>query len=198
MGERRPPLVLLENVTGFLTSHGGKDFADAMLALNGLGYAVDPFIIDAASFVPQSRQRLFVVGTRPRPRVAEPVANGFLFGDDEARPKALADFIAAHPEIRWTLRELPRLPWKRTRVEDVLEDLPEGSSVWWSEARVQYLLNQMSERHRLAVATMASNGKREVATAFRRIRHGKSMAEVRTDGIAGCLRTPRAAARGKS
>ena len=33
--ERRlPPLVLLENVTGFLTSHGGQDFEDALLALN--------------------------------------------------------------------------------------------------------------------------------------------------------------------
>jgi DNA (cytosine-5)-methyltransferase 1 len=29
------------------------------------------------------------------------------------------------------------------------------------------------------------------ATAFRRVRAGKSMAELRTDGIAGCLRTPR-------
>ncbi len=26
MGDRRPPLVLLENVAGFLTSHGGRDF----------------------------------------------------------------------------------------------------------------------------------------------------------------------------
>src|SRR5256885_11514823 len=30
---RLPPLVLLENVTGFLTSHGGLDFEDALLAL---------------------------------------------------------------------------------------------------------------------------------------------------------------------
>jgi DNA (cytosine-5)-methyltransferase 1 len=29
------------------------------------------------------------------------------------------------------------------------------------------------------------------ATAFRRIRKGRSMAELRTDGLAGCLRTPR-------
>ena len=28
-------------------------------------------------------------------------------------------------------------------------------------------------------------------TVFRRVRHGRSMAELRTDGIAGCLRTPR-------
>ncbi len=31
---RRTPLVLLENVVGFLQSHGGKDFEDALLALN--------------------------------------------------------------------------------------------------------------------------------------------------------------------
>src|SRR6266700_3974348 len=60
--ERRlPPLVLLENVPGFLTSHGGQDFEDALLALNDLGYAVDAYTIDATRFVPQSRQRLFVV-----------------------------------------------------------------------------------------------------------------------------------------
>jgi len=62
MEERRPPLVLLENVPGFLTSNGGRDFQAALLALNRLGYAVDPMIIDAARFVPQSRVRLFVVG----------------------------------------------------------------------------------------------------------------------------------------
>src|SRR2546427_8031848 len=47
MGKRRPHIVLLENVTGFLTSHDGNDFRDALLALNRLGYAVDAFIIDA-------------------------------------------------------------------------------------------------------------------------------------------------------
>lgn len=47
MGERRPPLVMLENVVGFLTSHGGKDFAEAIAALNELGYAADVFTLDA-------------------------------------------------------------------------------------------------------------------------------------------------------
>ena len=60
MGRRQPPMVLLENVTGFLTSHDGSDFRDALLALNKLGYAVDAFIVDAVRFVPQSRQRLLV------------------------------------------------------------------------------------------------------------------------------------------
>ena len=43
MGKRRPPLVLLENVPGFLTSHGGSDFAAAIAALNELGLCVRSF-----------------------------------------------------------------------------------------------------------------------------------------------------------
>jgi DNA (cytosine-5)-methyltransferase 1 len=46
MIERRPPIVLFENVAGFLTSLEGRDFQSALLALDRLGYAVDPMIID--------------------------------------------------------------------------------------------------------------------------------------------------------
>jgi DNA (cytosine-5)-methyltransferase 1 len=38
---------------------------------------------------------------------------------------------------------------------------------------------------------MIAQRKWSYGTVFRRIRHGKSMAELRTDGLAGCLRTPR-------
>ena len=47
---RRPPLILLENVTGFLTSNDGADFREALLAVNRLGYSVDAFVINAARF----------------------------------------------------------------------------------------------------------------------------------------------------
>ena len=36
LGRRRPPVVLLENVIGFLNSRDGKDFEEALFALNGL------------------------------------------------------------------------------------------------------------------------------------------------------------------
>ena len=49
MGSRRPPLILLENVTGYLTSNDGADFGEALLAVNRLGYSVDAFIIDTSS-----------------------------------------------------------------------------------------------------------------------------------------------------
>jgi DNA (cytosine-5)-methyltransferase 1 len=52
-------------------------------------------------------------------------------------------------------------------------------------------MSQLSERHDQKAKEMISGKRIRFATAFRRVRHGKSMAELRTDGIAGCLRTPR-------
>lgn len=190
MGRRRPPLILIENVTGFLSSHQGKDLQAALLALNKLGYGVDGFIIDAARFVPQSRQRLFVVGLLREVNLAE--SNRSLgFFESEARPKALAEFIFNHPEIDWALGDLPALPSLRLAVDDILEDWPTTSDLWWSSDRVEYLLAQMSMKHREIADRMIGTRRWSYGTVFRRVRNGKSMAELRVDGIAGCLRTPK-------
>ena len=190
MGSRRPRLVLLENVTGFLTSHKGNDFRDACLALNSLGYSVDAFIVDAVHFVPQSRQRLFVVGSRQLdfPSVRDTSTSFF---EGSCRPHPLANFILVHPEIRWMIRDLPQLPRREISLGDIIEDLPPKSKYWWNEDRAKYLLDQMSERHRATAESMIGSHTTSYGTVFRRVRNGKSMAELRTDGIAGCLRTPR-------
>jgi DNA (cytosine-5)-methyltransferase 1 len=186
---RLPPLVLLENVTGFLTSHNGRDFEDALLALNDLGYAVDALIIDAARFVPQSRQRLFVIGTKTCEADALNDTPGFY--ESEVRPPALASFIWLHPDIGWRIRNLPPLPKCSKRLADILEDLPLNHRMWWSSERSEYMLNQMSPKHRAQADAMIRGDTVQFGTVFRRVRYGKSMAELRTDGIAGCLRTPR-------
>jgi DNA (cytosine-5)-methyltransferase 1 len=182
-------MVLLENVTGFLTSHDGNDFRDALLALNRLGYGVDAFIIDAVRFVPQSRQRLFVVGTKTDSVSVTNETPSFF--EDDCRPPALADFILWNPEINWAIRDLPRLPISNSKLRDILEDLSPNSNTWWSRQRCEYLLNQMSRRHRTVAEEMIAGEEISYGTVFRRVRNGKSMAELRTDGIAGCLRTPR-------
>lgn len=189
MRRRRPPMVLIENVPGFLTSRDGRDFEDAMLALNDLGYAVDPFILDAASFVPQSRQRLFVVGTKVKDSDAEVVAERFF--ESRVRPAALADFIFSHPDINWRISRLPDPPRCGMRLDDIVEELPSNSPDWWNKERAKYLLNQMSPRHRQVADKMIAGRSWSYGTVFRRIRNNKSMAELRTDGLAGCLRTPR-------
>lgn len=186
---RTPPLVLLENVTGFLSSNGGRDFEEALIALNDLGYAVDAFIIDAARFVPQSRQRLFVVGVKTRD--VSPIHDTPGFYESDVRPPALASFILMHPDISWRIRQLPPLPTCSRRLADIIEDLPPNHQMWWSRTRCDYMLNQMSPKHRTQAEAMIQGKTTSFGTVFRRVRNGKSMAELRTDGVAGCLRTPR-------
>lgn len=200
LGERRPAVVMLENVPGFLASHGGVDFARALNSLNDLGYVVDAVMIDATRFVPQSRLRLFVVARRPTAVVPihEARQSPAILASDKRleasvlRPRALTDFIERHPEIAWRLSELPDLPSdRRPRLRDVLEDLPDEDPAWWSEERTEYFMGQLSPRHAAEAARMMAGKRVSYGTAFRRVRLGRSMAELRTDGIAGCLRTPR-------
>ncbi len=192
LGARRPPLVLLENVTGFLTSHHGADFRVAMENLNGLGYSVDAFILDAARFVPQSRQRLFVIGMQDalyEDGATPPLPNPLT---SDVRPRALAEYMLAHQDaIHWRARPLPPMPSPGGTLADILKDLPPEHPMWWSAERATYLLSQMSPAHRAVADQMIAGEDWSYGTVFRRMRSGRSMAELRTDGIAGCLRTPK-------
>lgn len=195
MGDRRPPLIMIENVCGFLNSRGGEDFREAMLRLNELGYSVDPFVLDAKWFVPQSRPRLFVVGSRMAP--GESGGWSLVGGVSRIRPAAVSEFIAAHPDIRWSIRDLPDPPTNSPdSLDDILEDLPAGEPHWWPAERADYLYNQMSEKHREIANRWMSRDQWSYGTVFRRVRMQsdgvkRSMAELRCDGLAGCLRTPK-------
>ncbi len=58
---KAPFLIVLENVCGALTSHGGEDFAQLGKAITDAGYRFGAVVIDAAAFLPQSRPRLFII-----------------------------------------------------------------------------------------------------------------------------------------
>ncbi len=191
MGTRKPPLILLENVTGFLTSNKGHDFHQALLALNQQGYYIDAFIINAAHFVPQSRERLFLIGIQSHLAQAMHRVSIGNVQEDQVRPKALVSLMKAHTDIQWAIGALPRLPHAEQQLATILEDIPEHDQRWWSEARATYLLNQMSEKHRALAEKMIHEAQWTYGTVFRRMRNHRSMAELRTDNIAGCLRTPK-------
>mgnify|MGYP001558126923 FL=1 len=62
----RPRAVLLENVPGLLSSHGGRDMAPLLGAMGELGYGVGYRMLDARHFgVPQRRRRVFILGLTP-------------------------------------------------------------------------------------------------------------------------------------
>jgi DNA (cytosine-5)-methyltransferase 1 len=86
---------------------------------------------------------------------------------------------------------MPPLPKTTLKLTDIIQDLSPNSQMWWSRDRCDYLLNQMSPKHRAEADAMIRGSGLSYGTVFRRVRNGKSMAELRTDGVAGCLRTPR-------
>ncbi|MES1200789.1 MAG: DNA (cytosine-5-)-methyltransferase [Pseudomonadota bacterium] len=188
--ERRAPDVLaLENVCGLLSSHHGADFAALVSALDGLGYHVGALEIDAALFTPQSRPRLFVVAAREAPpahlMLREPAA--------PFHSPALRAVVANLPERqrkRWIWWRLDAPPTRNTRLADLLEDnLPLDDA-----EKTARLIALMSPLQRTRLEAIQKSGRREVGALFRRIRveNGERVqrAEVRFDGLAGCLRTP--------
>lgn len=60
----RPRAFLLENVKNLLSHDKGNTFRVIMHALRELGYSVDHKVIDARHWVPQHRERIFIVGFR--------------------------------------------------------------------------------------------------------------------------------------
>ena len=69
-------------------------------------------------------------------------------------------------------------------------DIDEGQE-WWDEAQVRRHYKMMSDLHRRKVAEIVASKRRWVGTIFRRIRQHEMRSEVRFDGLAGCLRTPK-------
>jgi len=70
--QKRPRLLLLENVKGLLNHDGGKTFANILATMDELGYDAEWQVLNSKYFVPQNRERVFIIcylrGT-PRPKV---------------------------------------------------------------------------------------------------------------------------------
>lgn len=191
LGKRRPPLVMLENVEGLLTSNDNQDIKAVLEALCDLGYAVDLMLIDASHFVPQSRVRLFIVGARRDEKQDALEQEMILQRSGDIRPSKIRNVMKENADLNWYIREVPDFPKRRATVADIVDE----SAEWWKRDRTDYLFSQMFERHKEKVRRMMEKDEWSYGTVFRRTRkrEGKrqSTAELRTDGIAGCLRTPK-------
>lgn len=187
----RPPLVALENVPGFLSSRKGKDFETTIRSLNRLGYSCDTFLLDAVNFLPQSRPRLFIIGAQQDAEPYPVVGDALTARDDRLKSPKLSEFVSTHKKLDWRILDLPAPPRATGRLCDYVERLPADSDRWWADDRIEYLLDQMSPKHTAVIDFLKARSTTSYATVYRRMRHGRSMAEVRADGIAGCLRTPR-------
>lgn len=181
LGPTRPPVIALENVTAFATSHSGKDIASAIRSLNGLGYSVDVLSIDARRFVPQSRPRLFLIGANV------PVASAA--APSPLRPDWLAPIFddASLVTHRMHVPEPPEL--LTDGLDSFLELLSEDDPRWWSPERVEALISSLSDLQHERLSSLRGGSTCTARTAYRRMRQGVPRWELRSDGIAGCLRT---------
>ena len=59
---KRPRLILLENVKGLLSHDKGKTLHTIITTLDEIGYDVQWQVINSKYFVPQNRERIFIVG----------------------------------------------------------------------------------------------------------------------------------------
>ncbi|NJL66181.1 MAG: DNA cytosine methyltransferase [Microcoleus sp. SM1_3_4] len=186
----RPHIVMLENVAGWLTSNSGQDFRIAIGELNRLGYACDVYAIDAAHFVPQSRPRIFAIGVRAS--TVNRNLSIFARRSSSLKTKALEKAVAANRDLDWNFVEVPPLPEKvTTDLSCVVENILDEDDRWWLHEEVQRHLNMMSPVNLNYLKKLQVLPFYSYCTMYRRMREGKQRAELRKDGIAGCLRTAR-------
>jgi DNA (cytosine-5)-methyltransferase 1 len=98
---KRPPIFFLENVKNLQSHDEGRTWEIIKETLTDLGYNLFHKVIDAASYVPQHRERIYLVGFDSR-----------VFGDDipfefppvPARPTPkLSDILEPTPDPKYTL-----------------------------------------------------------------------------------------------
>ena len=185
MAGRRPRTVLLENVLGFASSRGGRDLRSAVGELNALGYSCDVFVGDAAWFVPQSRPRLFIFGSRDAaPRDGAP-------SPSPLRPERVVGFYRDNPDLR--LHAYPLAPPEEEAVslDEVVERMGPADRRWWDDGSTSRFAESLSEIQSSRLKGLAPSRRLNRRTAYRRTRRGKAVWEIRSDDIAGCLRTAR-------
>lgn len=192
---RAPRLLVIENVVGTLTSNGGRDFRDICRTLHLLGYVFGALTIDAVHFVPQSRPRLFLVAVRKDQTIASGLVGDEL--DQTWVSPALARAYASLPaDLRqeWRWWRLPVPMRSNARLINLIEEEPDDVR-WHSREETDRLIAMMSATNKQKLETARQSGGRIAGTIYRRTRFGEDghkvqRAEVRFDGVAGCLRTP--------
>jgi len=175
----RPPVVVAENVVGLVSADGGKYYVAVHGELSKRGYNVGAVMLDAVHWVPQSRKRIFVIAVRK----GVDISAFAMSGPDWCHPAPVRN--VAGKVKNWVWWRLPKPSPRPIDITDIIEfDAPCDAA----EERDAKL--SLVSKERLNLMTSTSKSVRRVFTGYRRTRNHHQVLEVRTDGIAGCLRTP--------
>lgn len=173
---KRPPVLVAENVTGLISADGGIHYRALHKALRDKGYTVGAVMLDAAHWVPQSRQRVFVIAVENGIDIPAELVDE---GPNWAHPAAMVK--AAEGLDGWVWWKMPKPPKRKNSLADVIE---------WDAAcdprgDAAQKIAAIPPHHRERLDHEAVT----VAPGYNRTRANGPVLELRFDGIAGCLRT---------
>jgi len=178
--QKRPPVLVAENVAGLVSLNGGSHYRSLHKALVDRGYRVGAMLINAELWVPQSRPRIFIVA----------IADGLSLplaltspGPNWLHSSALIRAAEGLPNWIWWAMPLP--PQRKTTLDGIIEwDAPAQD-----DATQQRNLALISPRHAKLLGDLPQDLP-FIAPGYKRTRNGRQVLELRFDRIAGCLRTP--------
>ncbi|MDE3197549.1 MAG: DNA cytosine methyltransferase, partial [Acidobacteriota bacterium] len=185
---KMPPVLVAENVVGFVVAHEGRNFRLAYQALRKRGYRAGAVVIDAQMFVPQSRPRAFLVAVADSVDV-EPFSQRY-----PCEPFHPAGVIRAANTIddpEWIWWSLPAPTGK----PPLFADLCDRDAPCDPPSKTKDLRGMMSPFNRKKLEAAIRLRHFFAGTAYRRTRPDADgtkvqRLEIRFDGVAGCLRTP--------
>ena len=182
MGGRRPPVLVAENVVGFLIGEDGAHFERAYSALRDRGYLAGATVIDARLFVPQSRPRAFLIAVES----GIDIAGLAQIGPGWFHPEPVLRASAAVRDPEWVWWTIPH-PAEPTAA---LAEIVERDAPCDSEAETAARRELLSAGSRRKLDEQLQSGRFAVGTGYRRTRpdeHGRKRQrlEVRFDDVAG-------------
>lgn len=186
--DHRPPVIVIENVRGLLY---GENFRGLCESLAALGMQFGAFLADSKCFVPQSRPRVFVIAVDNHVNLSgltsEAAPNNPWFST------AVGDAYSGLPkdlQERWVWWNVAPIINGRPCINSIFEENPTDVA-YDTKQQTDRLLSLMTPRHLEKVKTALRDPDTQIGFLYKRTRHGQQRAEVRFDGTAGCLRTPK-------
>lgn len=101
---RKPSVVFLENVKNLISHDSGKTWKRIQAELESLGYQIHWKIIDAKSWVPQHRERIYIVAFRRRSFTRTEIES-FSFPKIRSSNLCLSKILESHPEKKYMLSD---------------------------------------------------------------------------------------------
>ena len=196
---RKPPILVLENVLGLLTLDQGRHFAAICRQLSKTGYRYGAMIIDAKIFLPQSRPRVFIVAIDRQ----SPVPAGLC--SQEPQPQwhsssllRACDALSEETRGDWIWWMPGEAPNARTRELADLIECEDKNALWHSADETLRLIGMMAPAHLARLAKAQESGETAIGSLYLRMRKEQGVnqqrAEITFSTVLGCLRTPKGGA----